>query len=164
MLTVVVRKSKNKNMQPLTPRPSLQPNQRPTGPATYGRGGVNVPQRGAGYSPANPVDRAVVHDFAGSPVVSTSFGHFTETPKQHAPTYASATQAMFATDPDPQTPYEQQYHFGSPQNQREFHFPFRALMIVLVIGAVSFGAYAIYQSFTNPSPVNAGYNSTEVEP
>ena len=85
-----------------------------------------------------------------------AYGHFSQQ-QSHTPTYANSTQALFAADdlqPN-QTPYQQMYHYDPIKSRREFHFPFRALMIALVIGAMSFGAFAIYRAFTNPSPVNA---------
>lgn len=141
-------------MQPHTPRPSLQPAQRPTGAPSYGRPGVQVPQRG--YGPA--VDRAMMHNFNNTHPVPTGYGHFSDTnsgQQHHAPTYAGSTQALFAQPDQNQTPYQQMYHLD-PVKQRRLHsFPFRAFMITLVVGAVSFGAYAIYRAFTNPSPINA---------
>lgn len=119
-------------MQPHAPRPSLQPTQRP--PAGFSRGGVQVPSR----------------------------DHFSATPYAAPQTYASATQAMFAVESELQTPYEQEYHFSSAQNHREFRFPFRAFMVALVVSAISFSLFAAYNAVTYPSPVNA--DQREIEP
>ena len=152
-------------MQPYSPRPSLQPTQRPAGSAQYGRAGVQVPARGGYRNPANPVDRAMMHNFNDPRPMPTSYGHFSEPQTSHTATYASSTQAMFAATPPQQTPYQQMYHFDPVKDRRDFHFPFRTLMIVLVVGAISFGAYAVYRAFTSPSPVNAEYGNTlEMEP
>jgi hypothetical protein len=149
-------------MQPLNPRPSLQPSQRPTGGVHYGRSSVQVPQRGYGTA----VDRAMMHNFNNTHPVPTGYGHFADThqaQQQRPPTYANSTQALFADNQQPaQTPYQQMYHFDPIKQHRPHGFPFRAFMITLVVGAVSFGAYAVYRAFTNPSPINAESPYSEV--
>jgi len=147
-------------MQSFNSRPSLQPAQRTTGPTGYGRTGMQLTQRSAGgyHNPANPVDRAMMHNFSDSRPLPSGYRHFSEpTATTPTTTYANSTQAMFASD-EPQTPYQQMYHFDTVKNHRDFHFPFRTFMIILVVGALSLGAYAAYRAFTNPSPVNAEYS------
>lgn len=146
----------------MTSRPSLQPSQRQTGAVSYGRGGVRVPQRG--YGPA--VDRAMMHNFNNTHPVPTGYGHFADTnagQRHYAPTYANSTQALFAQpDHSNQTPYQQMYHLDPIKQHRPHSFPFRAFMITLVVGAVAFGAYAVYRAFTNPLPINAESPYSEV--
>jgi len=125
---------------------------------------MQVPQRSA-----NAVDRALMHNFGSSPTLPPGLGQHSQ---PHAPdrtaAYASSTQAMFASPAAPhETPYQQMYHYDPIRQKRTYHFPFRALMVILVIGAMSFGAYAVYRAFTNPAPANAEleqYNSDVLAP
>jgi hypothetical protein len=123
---------------------------------------VQVPQRGYGTA----VDRAMMHNFNNTHPVPTGYGHFADTnqgQQHHAPTYANSTQALFADTQQPaQTPYQQMYHFDPVKQHRQHGFPFRAFMITLVVGALSFGAFAVYRAFTNPSPINAESPYSEV--
>ena len=152
-------------MQPYNPRPSLQPVQRPTnaGGVSYARPQMQVPQRSM-----NAVDRALMHNFGSSPTLPPSYKHPQPHTPDHTATYASSTQAMFAAPEAPhQTPYQQMYHYDPVRQRKTYHFPFRALMVILVIGAMSFGAYAVYRAFTNPAPANAEfeqYNSDVLAP
>jgi len=120
-----------------------------------------VPSRNIGgyRNPADPVDRAMMHNFNDSRPMPSSYGHFPQSQPGRTATYASSTQAMFASDDSQQTPYQQMYHFDPIKNHRNFRFPFRTLMIILVVGALGLGVYAAYRAFANPSPVNAGYTN-----
>jgi hypothetical protein len=155
-------------MQQYTPRPSLQPTQRPTGAtdAFNRQPVVRVPQR-----PQGPADHTAARGFEPPHSNPSSYGHYSASGEQpqRTPTFAGTTQALFAAPTLDQTPYQQMYHLDPIRQRRQHHFPFRALMILLVVGAMSFGAYAVYRAFTNPAPANAelpynAHNDPELGP
>lgn len=146
-------------MQSFNPRPSLLPAPRREAGFGVPSRGITVPQR-TGYPGA--VNQAMHHHFEAGPNVPPKYRGQAASSQLPTPTYANTNAALFGIGSlDQQPQYRSQTYIpGSVSRVPRHDFPFRALLIALIIIAAVGGIYAGVRIFSNPDPVNADVINT----
>jgi hypothetical protein len=137
-------------MQAFNPRPSLQSAQRPTGSFNTPVRSLQVPARGPlRYAP--PINHAMHHRFDDAINVPPQYRDHAAASQSPPHAYSNSNAVLFGAPIDqPHT-----YTPGVISRVPRHDFPFKAMLVALIVVAAAAGVYAGIRIFSNPDQVNA---------